>query len=170
VPYGSGNDLIEQDLNKEHIHFFSCSSLIRLIESLGLSISKCESKGFESPRYNNCIRVIAERKNLKENLREKIIQKCGENFFIYGIGGDFESIILPIENIMSNIIGILDSNSQKFKEKNYPDFFQIREIIYRKEVILISSIRYFEEIKDQLLSYGISENRLVGIGEILDER
>jgi hypothetical protein len=166
VPYNSGNNYIEYDLNLEHLHFFSCSSLINLLESIGLCIIKCETGGFESPRYNNCIRVIAIKNQLiRRNLYDKLIDCCGNKFFVYGAGGNYKAIIEPIEGIKPHIIGVMDKNhSLSASLDNYIEF---NIAVNRTEKILISSIDFFDEMKFFLITNGFPEKRIIGIEDII---
>ncbi|MBX3165021.1 MAG: class I SAM-dependent methyltransferase [Bacteroidetes bacterium] len=165
VPNQSGNAHVEYDLNQEHIHFFSPLSMMHLMKSVGLKILHMETRGFESPRYNDCIRVMAIKPAVKTDFLERVIERCGDKFYIYGTGGNFLALIKPVDKIMEHVIGILDKEEKKEYVKH--NYLKVDEVLLKREKILISSIDFFEEIKMDLMIYGIENERIIGIEDIL---
>lgn len=165
VPCMMGNTLIKQDLNPEHLHFFSCSSLLLLMETNNWRILKLETGGFESSRYNDCIRILASKKENTLSLKEKILSICGEKFIVYGLGGDFNSIINPYKEIKEHIKFFTDKDEHK--GVGNPKFISINQLSKLEEKILVSSIQYYPEIRRELLVMGIHAERIVSLDEIL---
>ena len=61
VPNRSGHPSLPFDDNRSHLHFFSVSSLTRLLAAHGLTISVLETGAWHDARYPDCIRAIAHR-------------------------------------------------------------------------------------------------------------
>ncbi len=61
VPNRSGNALLPLDDNLSHIHFFSVSSLSRLLIDRGLQIAAAETGAKLDARYSDSLRVVARR-------------------------------------------------------------------------------------------------------------
>ena len=100
VPNLSGHEWVEIDQNKEHIHQFSILSVIHLLKCTDLECVQLSTGHFESPLYNDSIRVVAKKHKTQEKRREELLHniglKLGEGFYIYGVGGDFRSYVLPV--------------------------------------------------------------------------
>ena len=60
VPNGSGNRALPIDDNRSHLHFFSVTSLTRLLASVGLSATTMRTDVRLDARYNDSIQVIAQ--------------------------------------------------------------------------------------------------------------
>lgn len=74
-----------------------------------------------------------------------------KEIIVYGLGRDFEDFRNTIEK-KYHIIGYADSNIEK--AGLYEPFMTIKEIRESKYDILISSIKYFNEIKKKLIEGG----------------
>ena len=88
-------------------------------------------------------------------------------FYIWGCGGDFKNYVLPFKNELS-IEGIIDSNpalhGQSFEKLKIAPFNKEK---HANTKILVSSLRYGDEIKLQMLSLGVKEDNIVLINEVL---
>lgn len=59
VPNRSGHPTLPFDDNRSHLHFFSVSSLTRLLAKHGLAVTVMETGAWHDARYPDCIRAIA---------------------------------------------------------------------------------------------------------------
>ncbi len=59
VPNGSGNPALPFDDNRSHLHFFSVSSLTRLLASQGLFVLAALTGARHDARYSDSLRIIA---------------------------------------------------------------------------------------------------------------
>ena len=99
VPNEHGNKKVPWDFNPEHLHIFNSLSILNLLHRHDFEIEKLETGGFESPYYNDSIRLVAQKKsnanrekNLKNTYQELI---TNDDIAFWGADGDFLSYVLP---------------------------------------------------------------------------
>ena len=154
VPNGSGNRLVTNDLNIEHLHFFSVSSICLLAHKNGFEVSSISTGHFESPAYSDCIRAVLRiplTPLAKERIfLEKVNQKIGRQFSIFGIGGDFRSYLMPVIDQLP-ILGLIDSD-QNLHGVKVCGHTVVRYNLekHKDQPILVTSIRYEQQISDAL--------------------
>lgn len=170
VPNGSGHPLLENDGNPEHLHQFSPASLTQLVQSHGYSIRSVTTDHYESPVYPDCIQLLAERPILPQAKRAGLLNRfrqcLGEEFFVYGIGGDFANYVAPLANVLS-IKGLLDSSPEKHGQYLSGHTVEAyNPALHADRKILICSIMFGSSIRKGLLELGVPPNRLVGLEEI----
>ena len=99
VPHGSGNERVPEDRNPEHVHFYTTASISCLMHRVGLEVRDVQCGGFESPLYNDSLRVRARRRVSSDakiaGLQARIRQLLGPHGAIWGVGGDFENYVRP---------------------------------------------------------------------------
>lgn len=124
------------------------------------SISKCNKK------YAN--RII--RSNIKLDRILSHIEKMaeGNDIVIFGCGVRGRETKELLSNI--SIKYFIDNNKKEekicgIKVQEYSVFRQKHE----NEYIVISSVRYFNEMFDQLIKDGFEENRIINLGKVLYE-
>lgn len=171
VPNYFGNKRLPWDFNKEHIHLFSPSSISCALEKRGFKIIELKTGFYESAIYNDSIRVIAYKENSSKELKYKLIdhfqQYLGDQYIIYGIGGDFEALVLPYIKA-SNVIAIIDSSKNKIGRCIIGKNVQGPEAIsnYQNKKILISTYKYQNEILMFLDRKGIDITNIVTLEDI----
>lgn len=152
VPNFSGHPLVECDNNVEHIHQFTCLSLLFLLERSGYQTLSLKTNVFESKAYPDSIRVIAKVKVKRDVLEDDFVsQICSTikgDFYCYGGGGDFKKFILPLKGKLK-FCGILVSNPT-----NTEGFVRYDAKYHSSHRILISTLRYEKEILQYLLKTG----------------
>jgi len=171
VPNQSGHPLVVFDQNTEHIHQFNTVSIMALMAHAGFKVTSLISGCFESPSYIDSIRVVADQ-NLSDEEKNgaminRLLSVINGCFDMYGIGGDFFNYIHPLLNKLP--VSCLFDRQQQQHGKVGRGFvvkpFDISENEGRP--ILITSIRFQEEIKRMLLTLGVPENKIFYLSDIL---
>lgn len=171
VPNYFGNKRLPWDFNKEHIHLFNSTSISCLLEERGFNIRELSTGYYESAIYNDSMRIIACKrkrfKELKRNLADRFRQCLGDRYIVYGVGGDFEALVLPYIKA-SNVFGIIDTSKNKIGKRILGKCVQGSEAIveYLNERFLIATYRYQEEILKLLDKKGIDKSHIVTLEDI----
>jgi len=172
VPNGSGNALVACDRNLEHVHFFTPAAHGCLMYNNRISIASISTGHYESPAYNDCIRATLKpmtSTSAKERaLTDRIMSLIGKSFSIIGIGGDFRSYLMPIiENLP--ITSLVDNNTALhglevcgMKVEPYDSR------IHHDALMMVSSIRYEDEIIDTLLERKHPMASIIKLSSILN--
>lgn len=84
-----------------------------------------------------------------ENDKKKVI--------VYGLGKDFEDFRKLIEDEY-DIEGYSDNDTSK--SKLYQPFLTVGEIFEKQNTVLIASTKYYDEIREMLISKGINEDNI----------
>lgn len=97
VPNGSGHNRIPLDTNPGHLHSFSLNSLAELLSSQGLKIAQCVSGAYESARYPDSLRVLAEPIHKPEMKGDELSKhlKLEDPIVIWGAGGMARELLVP---------------------------------------------------------------------------
>lgn len=170
VPNGPGHPEICVDTNKEHINFFSPSTLSALFEQAGFELLRLTSGHFESPLYPDSIRAIARpSKSCGERLSRLLgrFQKIPTPVAIYGLGGDFVKFIVPnIKQLMP--VEFLDLNPAQRTYSNITIFPREYDNSLHKELnIIVSTFKFEEEVRQKLLGHGHLEEKVFLLSRIL---
>lgn len=174
VPNGSGNAWMPWDANPEHLHAFSVSSATLACQRAGLSVERVESRGFESPIYNDGLRIQA-RQNESCAKREAALTRhlsdmLGDRYIVWGIGGDYQNHLRPYLR-PGAVAYFVDGNPAKIGSSLdgvrvcAPD--ALREL--PPLPILIATFRFQDEISDILLRrYAVDAKRIFGLDRLLE--
>jgi SAM-dependent methyltransferase len=169
VPHRSGHPDLACDAHPEHLHQFSLASLVALLARLGFDIQEATTGHFESPVYFDSLRVLAQRPQSDEEKRAALIARFERTtqgpFWVYGVGGDFRNYVLPIASELK-ILGLLDSKPESV---NAPLGFQVERFDatrHGKNPILISSLRFKDEIARDLMAQGLPSKLIVGLDDV----
>jgi 2-polyprenyl-3-methyl-5-hydroxy-6-metoxy-1,4-benzoquinol methylase len=172
VPNKSGNNLVAYDGNEEHLHSFTPASLACLLHRHEFDVLSLTTGHFESPSYNDCIRAIlkptVEESNKIQNCIDRIVGRTKAPFAIIGIGGDFHSYVAPVINSLP-VISLIDNNQMLHGSEILGmriDGYNIN--LHRDSVLLVSSIRYEEQMIKDLLDKGHPISNIVKLSSILD--
>lgn len=157
VPCETGHQLVFEDKNKEHLHSFNFTSLSNVLAKSGFDVMQMSRNHFESPVYNDSLRVLAHPSLSKDEKFEILLEsfsRLPKDIYIYAIGGDFESYVLPVLDKL-NVGGLLDKNPKRIHcGENLIPVEKYRFADHGNHQILISSIRFQQEILSDLISYG----------------
>ena len=172
VPNKSGNAIVAYDRNPEHLHFFTAAALAALMYSSGFDILSISCGHYESPAYNDCIRVtlkpMAPAFAKQQALIDSIVGLTGRPFGIIGIGGDFRSYLAPIAEDLP-IISLVDNNVcthgleicgmkvEPYDKRSHHD-----------SLMLVSSIKYEDEIISMLSNRMHPISNIIKLSSILN--
>lgn len=165
VPNQSGHPLLANDHNPEHLHQFTPASLVLLLGHCGFGCEQLSVGHYESPLYQDSIRAIAKPLLTIDDRQEKLLARFRERlagpFIVYGIGGDFQNYLEPWLDKL-NVQALLDSSPTKWGRK----YGKHAVAVYDKKLhqgfpILLCSLRFGAEIKQQLIGMGVEPYRLI---------
>lgn len=170
VPERSGHRLLPWDSNPEHLHQFTAASFIALFEHSGFEITSLTSGHFESPVYNNSLRLHACLRPANTVRQTELLARFRSRlptpFCIYGIGGDFRNYVAPLLDVLP-VIALLDSDHSRHGEQiGSLTVAPFDPVQHGKLPILIASIRFEAEIAARLVATGMAANLLFGLGDI----
>jgi SAM-dependent methyltransferase len=170
VPNQSGHSLVINDNNAEHVHQFTLQSLICCLNKYGFETILATTGNFESPVYNNSIRIVAE-KALSDTqksvqLVDRINHAFQDSFILYGIGGDFYNYIYPIVDSLA-VFDLIDSSSGKWGQNIAGKLVkQFDHDIHANKPVLVTTVRYETEVVVHLLGLGVRKSQIKTLGEI----
>ena len=172
VPRGSGHAEVPEDLNPEHIQFFTAASLCCLLNRAGLEVQTLHGGGFESPLYSDSLRVKARpsvaRSVKAAQIQSRLIAMLGDRGAIWGIGGDFECHVRPYLAPLNNVVLV---DSERYESGLHIDGRAVSAPVALLDgisrEILISSYRYEEQIRSSAITLGIPAGRLHSLDEVL---
>jgi 2-polyprenyl-3-methyl-5-hydroxy-6-metoxy-1,4-benzoquinol methylase len=172
VPNKSGNAIVANDRNPEHLHFFTPAALGVLMYNQGFDILSISCGHYESPAYNDCIRVtlkpIAAASAKQQAFIDSIIGSTKRPFSVIGIGGDFRSYLAPIAEDLP-IISLVDNNSSMhglevcgMKVEPYG------KRSHHDSLMLVSSIKYEDEIIGMLTERMHPISNIIKLSSVLN--
>lgn len=170
VPYRAGHPDICEDGNFEHIHQFAPASLLCLLEQSGFDLITLTRSHYESPVYPDSLRVLAIPRPTQAVQRKKWIKRFDRlpaPFACYGIGGDFNSYILPVLNdIPVKLLFDARPRSSSATTGLLPVLMYGPQ--YRYMPILICSLRYENSILSDLIRAGHPPELIYLLADICD--
>ncbi|HWU85586.1 MAG TPA: class I SAM-dependent methyltransferase [Rhodocyclaceae bacterium] len=171
VPHAGGHPLVVSDGNVEHLHQFTWSSLLCLLQGAGFDAEAVSGGHYESAVYADSIRVTARVRESDEHrlnrLAARFNDKMGNRpFLVYGIGGDFRSYVLPVLERLQ-IAELLDSSAEKWGTSCAGHVIgQYDPQRHRGIPILACSVRFKASILQSLREQGIPDELVVALDEI----
>jgi 2-polyprenyl-3-methyl-5-hydroxy-6-metoxy-1,4-benzoquinol methylase len=170
VPNGAGHLLMDFDCNAEHVHQFTAGSFSTLAHRAGLQTRALTALHYESALYSDSLRLTAvpcmEAKHRRALLVERFHKALGEDFAVYGVGGDFRNYVLPILGEL-RVRGLFDADPSRHGEQIGSFCVRPFDPAQNGDVtILVASLRYREEIMSILRAAGVPRNRLVGLDAV----
>ena len=164
VPNRAGNPSIEVDQNIEHAHQFTSASLELLAKNAGLETLALSSGLFESANYRDSLRIRLRIKRSaseqKDLLLQAIKKNLGEDFYIWGTGGDFVTYLSPFITDFK-FAGLIDSKPSQDNSIMSPENCDFK---HRK--VLISSLRFKQEITKNLIQRGVDPKMIFGLDDL----
>jgi SAM-dependent methyltransferase len=174
VPNRSGHPALAFDDNRAHLHFFSVSSLSRLLSEHGLEIIAARTGARFDARYPECIRVIAQSPSSVPEKGAPILSNhrllAGvPKVVIWGAGGMSQEIIAHFFDLQ-RIAFFVDRDEKKQGSTCLGLPVNAPEILRQQkgQVVVINSMEYEEPIRRQIESeYAGCVSRIIGIRELL---
>ena len=170
VPRAAGHRLHAWDANPEHIHHFTEASLVALFRNAGFELESLSAGHFESPVYNDNLRLIA-RPGLNESQRRQRLlarfrRYLPAPFVVYGLGGDFRNYVEPYLAELQ-VAALVDGDSRRKGERigglTVTAFDSARHSGFP---VLVASVRFKSEIVARLATEGVPPARIVGLDDV----
>lgn len=176
VPNRSGSHLLPWDYNPEHRHFFTPTSLCALLHRQGLAVRMLVDGGYESAIYDDSIRIRAtplrDEVWKMQHYRHRLAAYLSEGCVIWGIGGDFGSLLQPYLD-PAWIRALIDSHPAKIGQRYLGISVEPPETIRRHPGtrVLIGSHRFAHPIWTLLTTtWGVEEQRILTLEALLLDR
>ena len=173
VPNQSGHPLVISDENSEHLHQFTQASLLCLLHRAGFEAAAITTGHFESAVYQDSIRVVARLpKSIPTRTTElanRFRERLGEEFLVYGIGGDFRNYVQPLLEQLP-VVALLDSAPGRWGTSACRGHMigKYDPERHARLPILACSIRFKSDIVASLRALGVRDELIVGLDEIYD--
>jgi 2-polyprenyl-3-methyl-5-hydroxy-6-metoxy-1,4-benzoquinol methylase len=174
VPNGSGNRLLPFDDNRSHLHFFSVSSLTRLLVNHGLQICAVQTGAKLDARYSDSIRILARCTPATFTIDKKYLSDhprlADENkVVVWGAGKMVEELLSHFFD-RSRIAFFVDSDRSKHGSSCMD--LPVRPIETLLEtpgsVVLINSLEFEESIRRAIAEqFCGTVKRVISISELL---
>ena len=155
VPNRSGHPGLPYDDNRSHLHFFSASSLTRLLGRHQLEITALETGAWHDARYPDCIRVIAQRVGplpaTRHTLSDHPLLRAIDRLIVWGAGRMADEILAHYFD-PARIIFFVDKDHRKHGTQCLGRPVQPLEDLRKHPgcTILINSLEYGDTIKTQI--------------------
>lgn len=172
VPNSAGHELLTRDAHPEHAHQFSAASLALLAQRAGFQVLAISAGHFESPTYQDSLRLLAKPAVTETQRREILLQRfrmrLGTRFVVCGLGGDFRNYVAPLIGDLP-VAALCDNNPS-----NHGQHVGQRQIVaydptqFAGLPVLIASQRHEAEIRAALLAHGVPASDIAGLADIYD--
>jgi SAM-dependent methyltransferase len=155
VPNRSGNPGLPYDDNRAHLHFFSVSSLVRLLGRHGLDVKTLETGAWHDARYPDCIRAIARpvapRAAIRFSLSEHPLLLGIDEVIVWGAGRMVDEILAHYFD-PARIAFFVDKDERKHGTQRLGRGVRPLDALhdYPDCTILINSLEYEDVIKAQI--------------------
>lgn len=172
VPNQAGHPLLVEDRNPEHLHQFTPTSLTLLLDRSGFTCEKLTTGHYESPVYPDSIRVLAHPVRQDATRRAALLRRFRDRidgpFVAYGIGGDFLNYVAPVVESLP-LVALLDSSPAKWGQRFADHAVTAYDPQHHAGLpILVCSIRYGGNIRQQLISMGIAPELIIGLESVYE--
>ncbi len=173
VPNQSGHPGLPFDDNRSHIHFFSLSSLCRLLTVGGLDVLSAETNARFDARYPDSIRTLSRRfavSNLtaRRPLSDHKLMQGVDKIIIWGAGKMSEELLVHFFDL-SLVDFFVDSNTAKQGTTYLGVPVKAPAVLAEctDPVVLINSLEFEDSIRRQLSEQFSGIQRVIGIGQLL---
>src|SRR6185312_3593519 len=170
VPNRSGNRSLPFDDNRSHIHFFSATSLLRLLASHGLEALDVATGERLDDRYADSLRVVARPFETPSPARRLLSERLGqqERLVVWGAGSLAEELLANFIDI-ERIDFFIDRNPANVGGQGLGRPVQGPEALgAAPRTILVNSIDFADSIAADIAAPGTG-HRVVRIGDLLAE-
>lgn len=173
VPLQSGHPALPFDQNPGHLHFFSALSLSTLLARGGLVVRKIQSGCMETPRYPDCVRVLAAR-HLEtcwrgDELSSQLPRDLQGAVVVWGAGGVAKELMVPFFDA-ERITCWVDQDPKKQGHLLHGKPIYPPSVLagLASSTVLISSLDHAEEIRKRIQSeFSESVSRIITMAELL---
>lgn len=155
VPNRSGNPGLPYDDNRAHLHFFSVSSLVRMLGRHGLDVKTLETGAWHDARYPDCIRAIAPptgpRRATRYSLSEHPLLLGIDEVIVWGAGRIVDKILAHCFD-PARIAFFVDKDERKHGTQRLGVEVRPLDALHNYPgcTILINSLEYEDAIKAQI--------------------
>jgi SAM-dependent methyltransferase len=155
VPNRSGNPGLPYDDNRAHLHFFSVSSLVRLLGRHSLDVKTLETGAWHDARYPDCIRAIARparpRLATRYSLSEHPLLLGVDEVIVWGAGRMVDEILAHYFD-PARIAFFVDKDERKHGTQCLGREVRPLDALHNYPgcTILINSLEYEDAIKVQI--------------------
>ena len=174
VPNRSGHKALPFDDNRSHLHFFSVSSLSRLLSAHGLDIRQAQTSAWHCARGADCLRVLATSFTVPPSATTTILSDSsllsGENELVVWPAGNMSEELLAHFFDPSRIAFFVDSNNAKHGTVCLGRPVRSPEAIAESKecAIFINSLDFEGSIRNQILEqFPGSVRKIVTMREVL---
>jgi 2-polyprenyl-3-methyl-5-hydroxy-6-metoxy-1,4-benzoquinol methylase len=171
VPHASGSQFILSDPNQEHIHSFTLLSIVKILENHNFKIKILSTGHFESPTYQDSIRVIARKRTVTPDLKSRIKKLIKGHYYIWGLGGDFSGYLQNYIEL-SSVTGLIDENIKTISIAGRDcSVIKPSDICNRvfEDSLIISSARYTKDIMAFMKINNIEFAEIISLEQLLGE-
>lgn len=163
VPHRAGHPDLDWDTNPEHLHQFSPASLCAVLTRCAFAPERVTTGHFESPAYGDSLRVLARHAASPLGQRERMLARIRAQlpgaFLVRGTGGDYRKFIAPLRDALP-IAGLLGEAEGERRYCAGSD---------AELPVLACSLRFEEQIVDDLVALGHAPERIVRLSRILGD-
>jgi SAM-dependent methyltransferase len=173
VPNGSGHPALPFDENPSHLHFFTVSSLSRLLAAHGFQISRAQTGAFHDERYPDSLRILARPRAAPRMTHafSAALRKLGlPRVAVWGAGKLAEEL-LNGALAPADIAFFVDRDPSKQGQQMMGREIRALDALHGAPdlAILISSLDFEAEIAAQIArDFGSPPRRVISIREVLD--
>lgn len=173
VPNQFGHPLLNWDSNREHLHFFTMSSLTSLCQRCGLDPLVVGRDHFESSVYLDSLRLLVRpalcAADRRRSLVDRFLARVPGPFAVMAIGGDFANYVQPLIDELP-VTALFDTNPRMHGVvvgAHVVGPFDRQRLGDRP--VLIASLKFKPELTVWLGSEcGLSPERIFGLDDVYD--
>lgn len=173
VPHEAGHPLLSRDAHPEHLHSFTAASLTAALARAGFELERLDTGHFESPIYADSLRAICHLRPDPEQRRAALVRRIAElaggPFFVWGAGGDFRNCLAPVLDQLP-VLGVFDENPSThgpIAQSAGVTVTAFDRVRLGDRRVLVSSLRFHDEIVARLAAAGVPAEQCFGLAEIL---
>jgi SAM-dependent methyltransferase len=172
VPNRSGNRMLNIDDNRSHLHFFSPSSLTRLLAMEDYEVIAAETGAYHDPQYSDCLRVIAT-VFAPPDISEKRISDhpalAGVSSLAVWGAGTLASELLANGFDMAKVAFFVDRDPAKIGSTLFGKLVVGPDALgMTPQTVLICSVEFAEDVASDIRAlYPDAGHRLVTLAELL---
>ncbi len=173
VPNGSGHPQLPLDFNPGHVHYFSINSIMACLSRFQLRVKAVASGAFESYRYPDSIRVLAQHfvppRARGDELAHNLSMEPGELLVVWGAGGMARELLEPY--FPADIVHcFLDSDARLHDTRlmGHPVMPPTYLARLKRVALLISSLDHENAIREEVMeNYSGSLARIISMRDLL---
>jgi SAM-dependent methyltransferase len=172
VPNGAGNRRLPIDDNRAHVHFFSATSLTRLLANSGLETVAAATDVWLDARYADSLQIVARRFQTphwsRTLLSDRLELVDPKTLVVWGAGSLAEELLANFFD-PAKIDFFIDKNPAKLGAEVLGRPVRGPDALGREpRIVLINSIDFAEQIAEDIARlYPDVPHRLIRVGDLL---